>query len=101
MITRVCIKDKPTPAYDIYIGRANKWLELPQSKWHNPFVMKNESDRERVLILFEEYLLNSPELIADLHELDDKVLGCCCKENKKCHGDILKKFRERQLEKSE
>ena len=40
---------------------------------------------------YEEYLLNSPELLKDLHELQGKVLGCWC-HPKKCHGDILAKY---------
>ncbi len=86
MITIANIKKKEP--YDIYIGRENKWLNLPQSKWANPFVMKNESMREEVLEKYKQHILNSPELIASLHELDGKTLGCYCKP-KKCHGDVL------------
>jgi hypothetical protein len=38
--------------------------------------------------MYMEYILNSPELMASLHELKDKRLGCWCKP-KICHGDIL------------
>lgn len=92
MIKLVNIKNKPTPYYDLYIGRANKWLNLPRSKWANPFHMENEKDRPRVLSLYEDYVRNSPELMESLHELDGHTLGCYCvseKNPKRCHGHIL------------
>jgi hypothetical protein len=67
-------------ARGVYIGRP--------SKWGNPFAMRDESDRERVIALFEQYLLNSPELLAQLGELKGQDLVCYCAP-KACHGDIL------------
>lgn len=80
--------------FDIYIGRENKWLNLEQSKWHNPFVMKNESQREDVVNKYREYILDNPKLLESLHELDGQILGCYCysshtKTGKKCHGSVL------------
>jgi hypothetical protein len=80
--------------YDIYIGRENKWLNLPASKWQNPFVMKKESEREEVLKKHMEYMLERKDLLADLKELDGKTLGCYCYSSetgigKKCHGHNL------------
>lgn len=72
--------------YDIYIGRANK--DLPQSKWHNPFPLQNEEQREEVLLRYKEYLMDNPELLNSLHELKGKVLGCWC-HPRCCHGDVL------------
>jgi hypothetical protein len=46
-IAIINIKKDNSP-YDIYIGRANKWLGLEASKWGNPFIMKNESQKEGV-----------------------------------------------------
>lgn len=37
---------------------------------------------------YRRYLMSSPELLADLHQLKGKVLGCWCKPGP-CHGDIL------------
>src|SRR4051812_6655433 len=94
MIKIVNLKTKPTPEYDIYIGRANKWLNLPQSKWANPFVMKNEADRDRVIKEYKEYLISNEQLMADLPELEDKILACWCHNDelghKMCHGDVLR-----------
>ena len=73
--------------YDIYIGRSGKGRV---SKWGNPY--KYGTKKENIAN-FEHYLLDSPELMADLPELLNKRLGCFCKP-KACHGDILKKYAE-------
>lgn len=66
--------------YDIYIGGG--------SIWGNPFKMYSEADRRKVIQQYREYILNKPELMAQLHTLKDKTLGCYCKP-KACHGDVL------------
>jgi hypothetical protein len=50
--------------------------------------MNGEQDRERVIAQFEQYLLNSPDLLAQVGELKGKDLVCYCAP-KACHGDIL------------
>lgn len=87
----VNIKDKPTPHYDVYIGRANKWFGLEASKWANPYVLKKEEARGSTLERYEAYVRSRPDLMAALPELEGKVLGCYCKP-KPCHGDILIKL---------
>jgi hypothetical protein len=87
-IKLVNIKKEPKESYDLYIGRINRWLNLPQSKWHNPFFMKNEGQRTTVLKLYEEHIRSRPDLIAALPELEGKVLGCYCAP-KRCHGNVL------------
>lgn len=75
--------------YDIYIGRYNHSKNLPQSKWHNPFKLKDyDFDRNKVIELYREYIMNSPELLKDLPELKGKVLCCWCTPMR-CHGDVL------------
>lgn len=76
--------------YDIYIGRP--------SKWGNPYTHKSDSTRaeyqvptrKEAIEKYREYILfgEGQFLLKDLHELQDKVLGCWCKP-KSCHGDIL------------
>lgn len=66
--------------HDVYIGRP--------SKWGNPFPLKKEADRAAVLERYEAWILTRPELLADLHELRGKVLGCWCAP-RACHGDVL------------
>lgn len=67
--------------YDVYIGRP--------SKWGNPYP-KEEGVRTRAEAInaYREYILANKELLADLHELEGKVLGCWCYP-KSCHGDVL------------
>ena len=78
MKTRVVhCRKKP---FDVYIGRP--------SKWGNPVKLKKGDDREGVLREYREWLLQQHELMAHLHELQGKVLGCWCKPQS-CHGDIL------------
>lgn len=87
-----CKKEK----YDIYIGRP--------SKWGNPFTHLNKTTnakfkvktREEAIKKYEEWILNQPKLLKDLHdELKGKTLGCWCKP-KSCHGDILIKLIENE-----
>jgi hypothetical protein len=73
--------------YDVYIGRP--------SKWGNPFSHKTGAlaafrvnSRDEAVERYREWIINNPKLMADLHELKDKVLGCWCKPAR-CHGDIL------------
>ena len=60
------------------------------SKWGNPFRLHVDTPSNRALSiqLYEARILERPELMAALHELDGMVLACCCKP-KPCHGDIL------------
>jgi len=77
--------------YDVYIGRP--------SKWGNPFTHLNDTTRaqfkvatrEEAIEKYEEWIRQQPQLLADLHELDGKVLGCWCKPQA-CHGDVLVKL---------
>ena len=78
-------------AGDVYIGRRNNRRNLPESIWHNPFVIGKDGAREEVLAKFEVYLRARPELRARLPELKGKRLACWCKPQA-CHGDILKRL---------
>lgn len=73
--------------YDIYIGRKNG--SLLQSKWANPFVIGKDGNRAECISKYKEWILTQPELIAALPELEGKTLGCWCKPQNACHGDIL------------
>ena len=69
--------------YDVYIGRP--------SKWGNPFTIGKDGTREEVIQKYEKYILDSPILLSQLHELKDKVLACWCSPQA-CHGDVLVKL---------
>lgn len=81
----ITVVNKYASKYDIYIGRG--------SKWGNPFSIGKDGTREEVINKYEQYLLNTPELMAALSELLGKSLGCFCKP-KACHSGILKKYAE-------
>ena len=77
-------------AFDVYIGRSmyrGGW-QLPGSKWANPYVIGRDGTREEVIARFREYILENPELRAELPELRGKVLGCWCVPLP-CHGEVL------------
>jgi hypothetical protein len=92
----VNIKSKPTPSYDLYIGRVNVYLGLAESKWANPFPIKKQSDRPGVIYAYLKYLLVRPTLIQDLSEIDNQILGCYC-HPKRCHGEVLLELRKLQV----
>lgn len=71
-----CKKSK----YDVYIGRP--------SKWGNPFEIGKDGTRKEVIEKYEKWIQTQPELLADLHELKGKILGCWCSPSA-CHGDVL------------
>ncbi len=78
--------------YDVYIGRWHPRVPV-HSKWANPFRIGKDGDRNEVIDKYHAYLLKNKELMASLHELDGKVLGCWCKSPERpetpCHGDVL------------
>ena len=69
--------------FDVYIGRP--------SKWGNPFVIGKDGNREDVIQKYADWIIEQPELMKSLYELQGKTLGCWCKPNS-CHGDILKRL---------
>lgn len=72
----------------VYVGRAVRTYRIPASKWGNPFKLGKDGDRDEVIALYREYLLNRPDLLAALPELRGKTLVCWCKPLT-CHGDVL------------
>ncbi len=75
--------------YDIYIGRGSKW-GCPYTIIKDRPTLASEivDSKEEALSKYKEYVLNNPELMESLSELEGKTLGCFCKPEK-CHGDIL------------
>jgi hypothetical protein len=82
-----------------YIGRA--FAEFGESVWHNPFKIELGCGRKCVLEKYEAYVRSRPDLMAQLHTLKGKALGCWCKDKhgrgKACHGDVLVKLIEETL----
>lgn len=78
---------------DVYIGRELRigvW-SLDQSKWFNPFKLGDVGSASKACEEYEKYLRERPKLLAEIDELEGKVLGCWCKPNL-CHGDVLVKL---------
>ena len=82
MTTVVHIKD----GYDVYIGR--EYAEHAGSKWANPFRIGRDGTRSEVIAKYRNWIIMQVDLMASLHELKDKVLGCWC-HPKECHGHVL------------
>lgn len=81
--------------YTVYIGRANGRYRLRQSKWHNPFRIGPDGTRDEVLARYRAYLLDRPDLLAQIGELRGQTLGCWCaptggfQGQLLCHGQVL------------
>ena len=81
-------------AYDIYIGRPSKWGNI-FSHLDGTLAKYKVSSRDQAIEKYKEWLTNQAELLASLHELKNKRLGCFCKPKKGfkgkllCHGQIL------------
>jgi hypothetical protein len=75
--------------YDVYIGRGSKW-GCPYTTIKDRETLADEvvDSKEEALSKYKEYVLNNPDLMGSLGELEGKTLGCFCKP-KQCHGDIL------------
>ncbi len=73
-----CRRDK----CDVYIGRPGPW--------GNPFKMNNRSmeERLRVIAQYRAWILTQPALLAQVHTLRGKKLGCWCSPLP-CHGSVL------------
>ena len=75
--------------YDIYIGRPSEWgnpyTHIKDRHTIAQFLVKT---REEAISKYREWILQQPDLLSKLNELEGKRLGCWCKP-KSCHGDIL------------
>lgn len=58
----------------------------------NPYVMRSEAERDRVVDQFEHLVRTSPQLLERIRALPaDALLECCCAP-KRCHGDVIAKI---------
>ena len=80
------VRGKALPANSIYCGRP--------SRWGNPYKMKNESERKKVIQLYEEWIFKRFRENPDyyLMPLLYKNLACWCAPDKACHVDVLVKY---------
>lgn len=84
----VHVKEAP---FDVYIGRQNG--DLAESIFANPWVIGKDGSREEVLKRYYAYAKSNKKILARLHELRFRTLGCWCNTKAEpgtpCHGDIL------------
>lgn len=74
--------------YDIYIGRPSIWGN-PYSSKPSKYAKEIVNNKREAIEKYKNYILNNPELLEKLNELRGKTIACWCKENEKCHGDVL------------
>jgi len=67
--------------YDILIGRP--------SIFGNPWAVGWSCDRPTAIANYRRWILTQPRLLALLPQLVGKRLGCYCRDNQPCHGDVL------------
>lgn len=81
-----------THKYDVYIGREGHGQD---GCFGNPFSVARDGGRERVIVLYREYLLKrlrvDQEFARRIEGLRGKRLGCFCKP-KACHGDVIVEY---------
>lgn len=82
--------------YDVYIGRPSKWGN-PYSHLPNTEIEFRVTTREEAIAMYGVWLRQQPELMASLHELRGKTLGCWCAP-KACHGDVLVQLVKEQFD---
>jgi len=85
--------------FDIDVGRGSKWGN-PYS--HDPkskakFIVES---RDEAIRLYSFWILAQPNLIADLHEIKGKRLGCFCLP-KGCHAVVLAELADKFDENSD
>lgn len=63
------------------------------TKWGSPFEVGRDGTPSECVAKYREWIKSQPSLLADLHELEGKRLGCWCKTvpngPEACHGDVL------------
>ena len=74
---------------DVYIGRPSIWGNPYTSKTGKTLAKFVVGSKKEAIEKYRVYLLSNVELMERLMELDGLKLGCFCKEEATCHGDIL------------
>lgn len=92
-----------TDPYDVYIGRPGRGLN---GIFGNPYpvgeictrCIKLHESRESTLPCFREYfeerIANDRAFRLQVLRLRDRTLGCFCRPNHACHGDIIAEWVE-------
>lgn len=78
-----CKSGKP---YGVYIGRP--------SKFGNPYVIGRDGTREEVIAKYRIWIRQQKHLTDAVTALYGKTLGCWCRDDQACHGDVLIEYCE-------
>ena len=86
---RVCLRGVDLHSWmknpsNVFIGRSG-----PTLGWGNPFKITDLLPRTESIKRYRDYLINNPLLLNRLDELKGKRLGCVCRLEESCHGDVL------------
>jgi hypothetical protein len=73
--------------YDVIIDRSTIWGN-PYSHKEGTLAKYKVKTRGEAVAAYRAYIMDNPDLMERLSELEGKVLGCHCKPLP-CHGDIL------------
>lgn len=77
---RTTVVDVRVSHYDVLIARP--------SPWGNPFKVGRDGTRAECIQKYRVWIHEQPHLLARIHELRGKRLGCYCAPLP-CHGDVL------------
>ena len=107
-VKRISIKGSSSHPDAIYIGRENRTYCLRQSPLANPYKIGRDGDREEVVEKYRQWLWKEIQkgsksenevwkelkrILKDIRQLDSEDdyirLMCWCKEDEKCHGDVI------------
>jgi Domain of unknown function (DUF4326) len=88
-------KDRRVPEGAVYVGDATHrggW-RLPKSRWANPFKSdrpdkRRDGSRDEVIDKYRAWLIQQPDLMAALPELEGLDLACWCYPER-CHAEVL------------
>lgn len=81
--------------YDVYVGRPFKWGN-PFSHKQGTLAKYKVSNRQEAVEAYRKWITfgDGRHLLADLHELKGKTLGCWCAPLQ-CHGHVLSELVEK------
>ena len=78
-----CKYGKP---YDVYIGRP--------SPYGNPYVIGVDGTRAEVIAKYRVWIRRQTHLTKQVKALYSLTLGCWCRPDQACHGDVLIEYCE-------
>lgn len=59
------------------------------SRWGNPYKVGHDGTQAEVVAKYERWLLERPDLLAQLPSLAARRLACYCPLDEPCHADVL------------